>query len=553
MIRRLTINIGLLFYQVGLFDESLEFLFEGLDYSELSNSANGKLYSYSNLANCYLLMGKKDEAKKYYLKTLDLSKELDDVITLSSASSGLAKLAYEKGDIKKAYEYLENAKRILSRNDQKGWELNISLDLLEIYVEQSEVDKIKEMLPRLRQIASEIENDSFYMRLFNASSKYYSKIEEYEKAYEMSKKAFQYQKILMEKEEFSKVKEVKDNIIYQQYQQLEILSDIGKQITSYSNLNKIFKSVNESLRRIYDDFNFAIGIYNGKEVQYDYFNFKGQLLEPFTVEIENKNSFGNYAIKNDTPILIKNIYEEYDQYIEEFQLYGGGNLEAITPSLMLAPLKIQDKILGVIQIQSYKEGAFSVEDIKILEIIASYAAIAINNSLQAKKLKELATKDALTGLFNWRYYSETLKEKVYICQIDNCNLTLVVIDIDHFKKINDTYGHEAGNLCLIEVANRIRKIFDNEVICRIGGEEFAIMTHASNIDSIKEKSKRVVEEISNKPIVINDKEIYLTISLGQISYHNNVPNSVDEIFRQADAALYEAKENGRNQSVIEII
>ena len=219
---------------------------------------------------------------------------------------------------------------------------------------------------------------------------------------------------------------------------------------------------------------------------------------------------------------------------------------------MLAPIKLQDKILGVIQIQSYEEGAFSVEDIKILEIVASYTAIAISNSLQAKELRELAVKDALTGLYNWRYYNDMLKEKVNICQLEKCNLTLIIIDIDHFKNVNDKFGHEAGNMCLIEVADIIRNTFDEEIICRIGGEEFAVMSHACDINEVEEKSRMLVKKIYNRPVLVNDKEINITISLGQISYINNAPNSADEVFKQADSALYKAKENGRNQAVIEI-
>ncbi|MFP4457426.1 MAG: diguanylate cyclase [Clostridia bacterium] len=553
MIRILTTNLGFLFYEIGLYGESLDFLYEALDYSEVTKSKIGKLYCYSNLANCYYLMGNEEDAKEYFLKTIELSKKVDDVITFASASSGLAKLSYKEKDVKKAYDYLEAARKILNKNDQKGWELNISLDLLEMYLEQKDIDKIGTILPRLEQIANEIENNSFYARLYDASATYYSLNGKFEIAYENSKKALEYQKRIMEKEEYSKVKEMKDNILYQQYKQLEILSEIGQQITSINNLQKIFKSVNESLSRIYNEFNFAIGIIDGENVKYDYFNFKGRLLDPFVVSLENQNSFGNYVIKNDRPILISNIQQEHDQYIEKFQFYGSGSADEISPSLMVAPLKIQEEILGVIQIQSYYEAVFSVEDIKILEIIASYTAIAINNSLQARKLRDLATKDALTGLYNWRYYSETLKEKVNICQIDNCSLTLTMVDIDHFKKINDEYGHEAGNKCLMEVANRIKEVYKDEVVCRIGGEEFAVLAHDSDIDGLIFKAKKIVSDLSNRPLEVNGYKINMTISTGQVSYSGNVPDNVDTIFRQADDALYKAKENGRNQAVVEIV
>lgn len=556
MIRRLTHNIGILFYQLGLYENSLKSLYEALHYAILSNSSRGEAYAYSNLANCYFLMKNKSKAREYYIKTIELSNEIDEIITFANASSGLAKLAYEEKNTEIAIEYLVTALDMLKKNDQKNWELNVSLDLLEIYIEQEYVDKIAHILPRMNQIAKELDNNFYSTRLYKASASYYALIGNYKSAFRKSQKSIQYQGLLDKSKEFDKVREVKSTILYQQYKQLEIISEIGKQITSINDLQKIFQSTNELLAKLYDDFNFAIGIYDGESVNYDHFNMKGKLIDPFSVSIDNRNSFGNYVIKNDKSILISDIYEEYDEYIEEFQLYGTEQIASgeIAPSLMLAPLKIQDEILGVLHIQSYQKFAFSVDDIKILEIVASYVSIAINNFLQRKKLKELAIRDALTGLYNWRYFKDNLHESIRTCQTDNSSLSLVIIDIDHFKKVNDQYGHEAGNVCLQELSKILKEVYNSgEKICRIGGEEFAIISIENKLEKIIEKSNSIVRIVADSSFKVNENEIKVTISAGHVSFKDKPPTTTDNIFRQADNALYEAKNQGRNQVVVKII
>lgn len=165
-----------------------------------------------------------------------------------------------------------------------------------------------------------------------------------------------------------------------------------------------------------------------------------------------------------------------------------------------------------------------------------------------RRLEELSNTDDLTKLYNRRYFMELFELEFQRAQRYEARLSFVMIDIDHFKRFNDTCGHLMGDRILFEVAQIMREnLRVHDIVGRYGGEEFALLmpeTDAKGALVVAERYRKRVEEFIH---IEGDRDLRVTISLGVASYPRNNIKSVDDLIRQADSALYKAKNNGRNR------
>ncbi len=164
-----------------------------------------------------------------------------------------------------------------------------------------------------------------------------------------------------------------------------------------------------------------------------------------------------------------------------------------------------------------------------------------------EKLIQMAATDELTGLANRRYFIERLTNEFDRDRRYESKYSLLIIDIDHFKNINDTYGHKTGDLVLQEAASVMKKsLRSSDIIGRIGGEEFAVLLPETEIKAALLISERVRKNVEEVKVLSNSHEIKITISLG-VSQSAVEDQNVDEIFIRADTAMYNAKKEGRNR------
>jgi len=173
----------------------------------------------------------------------------------------------------------------------------------------------------------------------------------------------------------------------------------------------------------------------------------------------------------------------------------------------------------------------------------------INQNIDAivnyKKLKEATIKDFLTGLYNRKYIFETGAKLFNNARRDNIKLTTAMIDIDFFKKINDTHGHHIGDLALKHVSSLLfDALRDGDILARMGGEEFCILCINLDEDNALGLFERIRKKIMDNPLETKDLSIPITISIG---YTSTLGESLDQMINDSDAALYDAKETGRNK------
>ena len=166
---------------------------------------------------------------------------------------------------------------------------------------------------------------------------------------------------------------------------------------------------------------------------------------------------------------------------------------------------------------------------------------------QIDELSALVSTDALTGLYNFRHFETVLQAEMDRSKRSGIPTSLVLVDADHFKAVNDTYGHEAGNLALQHLANILRgEVRTTDIVCRYGGEEFAIIFPETHLNLAVKVADRIREQIARRLVMVDDGEVRLTVSMGASVYMKTSVFDLIDFVDSVDKYLYEAKQSGRN-------
>lgn len=167
---------------------------------------------------------------------------------------------------------------------------------------------------------------------------------------------------------------------------------------------------------------------------------------------------------------------------------------------------------------------------------------------EVRQLHEALRTDTLTGLFNYRHFSEALDTEMERTQRSRAPTSLLILDIDYFKKVNDSWGHEVGNQALQHMAalikQQIRKL---DIPCRYGGEEFTVILPSTPLKPAMDVAERLRRSIEEAPLQLEDNTLTLTVSIGVESLRADMQLTTDEFVHLTDGYLYQAKQEGRNR------
>jgi two-component system cell cycle response regulator len=237
---------------------------------------------------------------------------------------------------------------------------------------------------------------------------------------------------------------------------------------------------------------------------------------------------------------------KYSAGIRARAKYGDGHA-------MCSPVELGTEVFGVLNLNGNANGFFDRLDLNSVRLVSETLAASLGNHLRHEQMNKLAITDGLTRLFNHRYFQERLVQEFERAKRFSQDLSLILMDIDFFKKVNDTYGHPVGDAILKAVATRIsahlRKI---DLTARYGGEEFAMLLPQTNIEMAVAVAERIREDMASNPIETDKGNLTVTISLGVCDTSVNGVTRGADLVRKADEALYAAKKDGRNMVKIAI-
>ncbi|HOV28062.1 MAG TPA: sensor domain-containing diguanylate cyclase [Pseudobacteroides sp.] len=248
--------------------------------------------------------------------------------------------------------------------------------------------------------------------------------------------------------------------------------------------------------------------------------------------------------------IIRNVYEKGEAIIstnvadeEKYSIYQSMLINGVK-SVLCLPIKSNEEIVGICYLENKLSSAvFSPEDIDMLNSLLAQAAISIENA----RLYKIATTDGLTGLISHRHFKFILEKEIERCKKHKKIFSLIMFDIDHFKNINDTYGHQAGDLVLSNVAMTMKKVFRNsDIIARYEGDEMAIILPETDEASTLEYAQMLIDTIKETEIQYEGNRIMITISAGIASYPKHA-TSPATLIKAADTALYRSKAEGRDR------
>jgi len=215
-----------------------------------------------------------------------------------------------------------------------------------------------------------------------------------------------------------------------------------------------------------------------------------------------------------------------------------------------APIISKGKLLGFLSLGAEQPDFFQTSQIDRLRAFANQAAIAIENAQMYAEMQHLAITDSLSGLYNRRYFFPYMKNEMERARRYHNPLSLIMMDIDHFKEVNDRHGHEAGDRVVkLIAATCLGELRKADVLCRFGGEEFLILLPETPKKEARRVARRICTAVAQAKLPIDGGEIHVTVSLGVVELDDS-HNDINALIKAADLALYQAKEAGRNRVVV---
>ncbi len=252
-----------------------------------------------------------------------------------------------------------------------------------------------------------------------------------------------------------------------------------------------------------------------------------------------------------------------ERTLEEGRIFTKTDQEIMGPVVskggyeIIIPLVIGKEKIGLLRLARVDKreelrtgvlGPFTPYQTKMLSMISTPLTLALRNAEMYQQVQDLAVRDELTGTLNRRAFSKTLEREFRRAKRYDTPLSLILVDIDYFKDINDTHGHLVGDQVLQKMVsvlnNSIREV---DILARYGGDEFVSLLPGTNLEEVLVVARRMKEQVQTTYFNLNSKAIEVTVSIGVAHYPLPEITSSDVLFELADQALYRAKKNGRNQ------
>lgn len=216
---------------------------------------------------------------------------------------------------------------------------------------------------------------------------------------------------------------------------------------------------------------------------------------------------------------------------------------------LVCPICFEEEVLGLIFLVSSSINAYSAEQESLLTLLSNQFAVTLKNILLYQKTAVMAITDSLTGLYTHGYFQDQLIKQITDHKYQNKPLSVIILDVDHFKVVNDNYGHPQGDYILSQMAGLIKNnVRPQDLVCRYGGDEFVLIALGLDRISSSVYAERVRKSVEDYVFVVGGKTAKITISAGVSSFPESAQTAKD-LIECSDKALYEAKHRGRNRVV----
>lgn len=622
--------LGVVYHEVGRLDRAMDYYTRSLEEARSCGNRWREAVTLSNIGEICLDLGELKEALDYFLRAYetvpdDRESELVSNILLNIGTTFqrmenwlLAReftekalmLAEESGDKLAASACLLALGRIAhASEDRTGAEIQLLKALEtagEIKYERTRVEALLELgglhadsgspekaLARYNEAllgAERLGAKALIHQAYDKLSKAHELIGDYKTSLDYYRRFARYEREVLSEDTSRKIKNITVQYeVEKSHQEAEIyrlrnielknktaeleeanrqilsISQLGRRITSSLDFDTVVSTLYESLERHMDVTVFGIAVHDEEDsiLEWRVFIEHGKRLHRPMQKLDHRRSYAAWCVRNRKSIFIS------DAEIEAKDYLSGGRISHGKPAaaLVFLPLTIEDRVIGVLTLQSYEKAIYTEGHRVLLEALAPYIAIAIENSLihdrveelnrvilgekaeleqAALRISHLANHDSLTGLPNRRLLFELLQKSFDIASRSASKVGVIYVDLDNFKPINDKYGHFAGDCALVTVSERLRAILRaSDTVARVGGDEFiAVLTNIPDREAIDQAARKIIEECS-RPIVLEGEDCVLGLSMG-IAVYPDDGEVIDDLVNRADSAMYRIKHLDKN-------
>ena len=328
-----------------------------------------------------------------------------------------------------------------------------------------------------------------------------------------------------------------------QLQQLSIFHDVAKALTSSLNLDSVLQTIMEKMAAYFQPDTWSLLMVDEDKEELYFAIAVGDAADNLkAVRLKLGEGIAGWVAKHGEALLVPDVYNDprFAKRIDEMTKWQ-------THSIICIPLASRHRVLGVIQLINVDMKGFGENEMLLLQALADYAAIAIDNARAVEKIQELTITDDCTGLYNARHLYKTLEAEVYRSARFNYEFSVLFLDLDHFKSVNDTHGHLVGSRLLAEIGYMIKshlRLIDYAF--RYGGDEFVVLLPQTGKDSAMVVARRLRDVFrGSKFLKDQGLNINVRVSMGVATYPEDA-KSAHEIIRQADEMMYSVKNSTRD-------
>lgn len=332
-----------------------------------------------------------------------------------------------------------------------------------------------------------------------------------------------------------------------QLQELAIFHDVAKALTSSLNLNAVLQTIMEKVAEYFRPDTWSLLMVDEQKYELYFAIAVGDAAEMLkTVRLRIGEGIAGWVAQKGEPMIVPEVASDprFTRRVDDLT-----NLQ--TRSIICLPLIARHRVLGVIQLINVGPEAFGESEQFFLKSLCDFAAIAIDNARSVEKIQELTVTDDCTGLFNARHLYKTLDSEVYRSARFGYEFSVIFLDLDRFKQVNDTYGHLIGSKLLREVGQLIKqhlRLID--FAFRYGGDEFVILLPQTSKQQAIVACRRILDVLrSNKFVKEEGLNLNVRASFGVATYPGDAASAHD-LIRQADEMMYLVKNSTRDNIAV---
>ena len=532
-------------------------------------NVNSEIAVLTNLGTLALRAGQLADAQSALQRALDLARESDDRMSEAEALSRLGRLESRCGNIQRAEALHAMSLQLAGQNQSPPLRCRVVMLLADFSRSLGQKDRALELYLQALQIAQTVGTRHYAARLYRRIAGVHEEEGRPQDALTAYKQHMALQNELMNDAIGPYLQERmrghENDRLRIANERIETMSEIAREVTSNLDIDDILGAICPRIKRVMqaDMVEIALADHDRETLDVRLVFASGKEQWRYNLSFDDTHTPTTTVVATRRPVVIDDYNECAETYVQSTRRSGD---PPRVGSAVYLPLLVRERLVGVFAVQSIALRAFSAFDVRLLTMLAAFIAVAVDNALVLKEVTALshevqeeknelqrayeritmvANRDDLTGLANRRMFYELFDLHRSHANEHGSRMALIFLDLDRFKPINDNYGHESGDMVLIEVGCRLKSATRAEdIVARIGGDEFVVIVpnipDVAAAQSIADKIRRRLGE----PISLVNESVSVGASIGIACYPDDGDTS-DDLLRIADTAMYAEKGNRR--------